>query len=186
LGRIKPLARLAYDIQPAKSYLGNDRDDSLDYAVGARGIVMPGQLSGLVEVRGDYSFLADNAFAGHEVVAGVTAEIGNAGITLGGGPGFGRRLGTPAWRTFLDISYTPTGRQRDADQVPDSVDKCPDAAEDRDDYRDDDGCPDWDNDGDGINDSNDKCPGSAEDRDGYQDDDGCPDEDNDGDGIPDT
>jgi hypothetical protein len=47
---------------------------------------------------------------------------------------------------------------RDGDGVPDDLDKCPDAPEDRDGFEDDDGCPDPDNDGDGILDINDKCP----------------------------
>jgi len=54
---------------------------------------------------------------------------------------------------------------------------------DRDNFNDDDGCPDLDNDGDGILDINDKCTNEAEDYDGFQDEDGCPDLDNDMDGV---
>ena len=75
---------------------------------------------------------------------------------------------------------------RDNDGIVDSKDVCPDLAEDKDGFQDDDGCPDFDNDNDGIQDSKDKCPNEAEDKDGYQDEDGCPDPDNDGDGIPDA
>ena len=74
----------------------------------------------------------------------------------------------------------------DGDGIPDSKDKCPKEAEDKDGFQDEDGCPDPDNDGDGIPDATDKCPMEAEDKDGFQDDDGCPDPDNDNDGIPDA
>ncbi len=63
----------------------------------------------------------------------------------------------------------------DGDGVYDDADQCPDKAEDRDGFQDDDGCPDADNDGDGILDDADLCPLDAEDIDGFQDDDGCPD-----------
>lgn len=99
---------------------------------------------------------------------------------------------------------------RDADGVIDKIDKCADEAEDRDNFKDDDGCPDVDNDGDGfpdsldrcpdsagtdggcpvydtdndgVPDSQDKCPAEAEDRDSFEDEDGCPDPDNDDDGV---
>jgi OOP family OmpA-OmpF porin len=74
----------------------------------------------------------------------------------------------------------------DGDGIPDDADRCPDLAEDRDGYEDDDGCPDPDNDKDGVPDGLDKCPNDPEDRDGYEDHDGCPDADNDMDGIPDA
>ncbi len=77
-------------------------------------------------------------------------------------------------------------KDSDGDGIPDDVDKCPNAAEDKDGYHDEDGCPDPDNDGDGVADGADKCPLEPEDHDGYQDEDGCPDPDNDGDAIPDA
>ena len=55
--------------------------------------------------------------------------------------------------------------------------------EDKDDFEDDDGCPDTDNDGDRREDSVDQCPNKKEDIDGFQDDDGCPELDNDKDGL---
>ncbi len=73
----------------------------------------------------------------------------------------------------------------DADGVTDSEDACPTQAEDKDEFEDDDGCPDLDNDEDGAPDAGDKCPAEKEDRDGFQDEDGCPDADNDGDGLSD-
>ena len=104
---------------------------------------------------------------------------------------------------------------RDGDGIPDHTDQCPDEAEDKDGFEDEDGCPDPDNDGDGVLDADDRCPNTPgavgnqgcpaedrdgdgipdhkdrcpddpEDKDGFQDEDGCPDPDNDGDGLVDN
>jgi len=72
---------------------------------------------------------------------------------------------------------------RDRDGILDPDDECPTEPEDRDDFEDEDGCPDEDNDADGILDQLDSCPMEPEDMDGFEDDDGCPDPDNDGDGF---
>lgn len=77
------------------------------------------------------------------------------------------------------------GKDRDGDGIPDRTDDCKDAAEDRDDFQDEDGCPDTDNDRDGVTDDDDRCPMDPEDRDGWRDGDGCPDPDNDEDGLHD-
>ena len=74
-------------------------------------------------------------------------------------------------------------RDSDGDGIPDINDKCPNAAEDKDGFEDDDGCPDPDNDKDGIPDATDKCPNEAETKNGIDDEDGCPEKDEDGDGI---
>jgi outer membrane protein OmpA-like peptidoglycan-associated protein len=73
----------------------------------------------------------------------------------------------------------------DGDGLADADDVCPYLAEDKDGFRDDDGCPDPDDDLDLIADAYDADPHGAEDWDGYQDEDGLPDLDNDGDGIAD-
>ncbi|HEY6476555.1 MAG TPA: OmpA family protein, partial [Polyangia bacterium] len=65
----------------------------------------------------------------------------------------------------------------------DTRDKCPNEAEDVDEFEDADGCPDPDNDKDGIPDKTDLCPNDPEDKDGFEDQDGCPDPDNDHDRI---
>lgn len=74
----------------------------------------------------------------------------------------------------------------DGDGIPDDEDQCPTLPEDKDNFEDDDGCPDPDNDQDGILDTQDRCPSEPEDEDSFEDDDGCPDLDNDRDGIPDA
>ena len=74
----------------------------------------------------------------------------------------------------------------DKDGIPNDIDQCPEAAEDKDQFEDNDGCPDFDNDKDGVPDVNDRCPFIEEDRDTFEDEDGCPDKDNDKDGNPDN
>ncbi|MEO7424377.1 MAG: OmpA family protein [Fibrobacteria bacterium] len=76
-------------------------------------------------------------------------------------------------------------QDNDGDGINNKDDKCPDQAEDKDRFQDEDGCPDLDNDKDGVADTQDKCPNDAEDKDGFQDADGCPEPDNDKDGVPD-
>ncbi len=85
--------------------------------------------------------------------------------------------------TFGVNAHLPRGFDRDKDGVSDRLDRCPDTAEDRDGFLDDDGCPDPDDDNDGVPDAADSCKGVAEDRDGFLDGDGCPEPDNDGDGL---
>jgi len=55
-------------------------------------------------------------------------------------------------------------------------DNCPNQAEDKDGFLDEDGCPDPDNDEDGIPDSLDQCPNQPETINGFEDQDGCPDQ----------
>jgi hypothetical protein len=104
---------------------------------------------------------------------------------LGGGAGLVSGIGVPNFRVLGGAAFQPAGLDADGDGVGDQQDACPSAAEDRDGYLDDDGCPDDDNDGDGIDDHSDKCVDDPEDKDGHEDTDGCPDRDNDGDGIQD-
>ncbi len=94
---------------------------------------------------------------------------------------------SPDLSMFFEVTWNGfiLKQDNDGDGIMNKDDKCPDQAEDKDGFQDDDGCPDPDNDKDGINDKEDKCPMDPEDKDGFQDADGCPDPDNDKDGIPD-
>jgi outer membrane protein OmpA-like peptidoglycan-associated protein len=71
----------------------------------------------------------------------------------------------------------------DKDGVLDGYDSCVNSPEDKDGFRDDDGCPDLDHDEDEIDEPQDKCPNEPEDFDEFEDDDGCPETDNDKDGL---
>ncbi|HWO19980.1 MAG TPA: OmpA family protein [Kofleriaceae bacterium] len=79
----------------------------------------------------------------------------------------------------------PGPKDTDGDGLLDPDDECPREPEDKDEFRDEDGCPDDDNDNDGLADKIDKCPNDPEDKDSFEDDDGCPELDNDKDGLAD-
>ncbi len=64
---------------------------------------------------------------------------------------------------------------KDGDAIATKDDLCPNDAEDKDGFEDEDGCPEPDNDKDRIVDKNDKCPNEPETYNGFDDDDGCPD-----------
>ncbi len=95
--------------------------------------------------------------------------------------------GSPDLSMFFEVTWNGfiLKQDNDGDGIPNKEDKCPDEAEDKDGFQDEDGCAEPDNDKDGISDANDKCPLEAEDKDGFQDNDGCPEADNDKDGLPD-
>ena len=150
-------------------------------------VVIKRWLTVLVEVYGFHDFTT-NINAG-PLEVDVAAKIGvRPGLSLNAGIGNGIIAGTgsPQPRVFVGAVYAPDNADRDRDGVADSIDKCPDVAEDKDGFEDNDGCPEPDNDGDTILDRDDKCPNAKEDFDGFEDDDGCPDLDNDKDGFPDA
>jgi large repetitive protein len=123
-----------------------------------------------------------------------------AQVVLGSslGTGLTSGVGAPDFRWLATVSF-PAGcpeahddtspsvqapvADADGDGVRLPADRCPDEAEDRDGFEDEDGCPESDNDKDGVPDAKDRCPADAEDRDGFEDEDGCPESDNDKDGI---
>ena len=131
----------------------------------------------------------------------ITRQI-SAGLAAGRGVTNG--IGTPDVRGVFTFAFTPSATRlaplhparpeappdpnkddSDYDGLVDAQDKCPQQAEDKDKFQDEDGCPELDDDQDGVDDDHDKCRRVAEDKDGFQDGDGCPDEDNDNDGIAD-
>lgn len=77
--------------------------------------------------------------------------------------------------TSTGVVGAETSRGDDHDGIADLDDLCPNAAEDRDGFQDDDGCPDPDNDQDRVQDADDKCPNEPETYNGVEDEDGCPD-----------
>ncbi len=110
-------------------------------------------------------------------------------VTINAGGGFGvlAGVGAPDYRVFGGVTVAPNldpcVLDRDKDGVVNCEDQCLEEAEDDDDFRDSDGCPEDDNDNDEILDDDDQCPLDPEDHDGYRDREGCPDPDNDKDDI---
>lgn len=155
-------------------YLGDSRDPEAladaEIAPGSRGVDVP------LEVIGGVRYHVDDDWS----------------LQAGVGTGLTQDVGSPRFRAFAGIAYTPNTRDTDGDGVRDADDRCPEVPEDKDGFQDDDGCPDLDNDNDGIPDVTDgpvdasgfgACRNKPEDKDGFEDEDGCPDPDNDNDGL---
>ncbi|HLM73477.1 MAG TPA: hypothetical protein VK459_12315, partial [Polyangiaceae bacterium] len=118
--------------------------------------------------------------AGARVALGdVSVLAGLEGSVLGG-------VGAAPVRALMSVGWAPRVEDADNDGIEDDRDQCPELAEDKDRFEDDDGCPDGDNDDDGVPDGEDECATEREDEDGFEDEDGCIDPDNDGDKILDV
>jgi outer membrane protein OmpA-like peptidoglycan-associated protein len=120
-----------------------------------------------------------------EALGGLRFELpANLLAQVGGGAGLTDSVGSPDFRVFAGLTWSPVGPDdTDGDGILDPDDACPTEPEDKDGWEDLDGCPDTDNDGDLILDVDDSCPDEAEDVDTFEDENGCPDPDNDADGV---
>lgn len=109
-------------------------------------------------------------------------------FTVGAGPGILEGVGVPLVRVVGGVSFKMEAGDEDADGINDNADDCPTLKEDKDGFKDSDGCPEDDNDADGVPDAKDQCKEKPETINGFKDEDGCPDEitDSDKDGIPDN
>jgi outer membrane protein OmpA-like peptidoglycan-associated protein len=114
------------------------------------------------------------------------AVWGPLSVFVGGASGVIAGEGGPDFRVFGGVRWSPRAPlDRDGDGIVNDDDKCPGEPEVKNDFEDDDGCPDNDDkDSDGVRDRDDKCPEQPEDKDGFEDDDGCVDDDHDHDGLP--
>ncbi|MBK8480761.1 MAG: hypothetical protein IPL40_06260 [Proteobacteria bacterium] len=191
--RLRPDYQLAFAGDAQRATVG----DEAWLSVGLRTRLWERRLDALIDGQGFLGLASrGERQRGGELLVGLRGLLPwGLSASVGGGPGFGGGLGTPAFRVLAGLHYqhgeNPLRRadpvaDRDHDGIADELDACPDEAEDRDGFDDADGCPDPDNDNDGVLDSDDRCPNVAEDKDYFEDDDGCPDLDNDRDGIPDA
>ncbi len=187
LGELTLAANLGFRIRTAESDLYGYATASheLFWHLGGRYGVVPGQLDVIGEIYGaSADFSTANATHLEGVLAG-RLKLPDFGLafTLGGGSGFTKGYGNTKFRVFAGVEFAPeVVLDKDKDGILDETDKCPEDPEDKDNFQDQDGCPDPDNDNDKVLDPSDKCPLDPEDIDTFQDEDGCPDLDNDGDG----
>jgi outer membrane protein OmpA-like peptidoglycan-associated protein len=175
-------------------------DDEIVAGAGASVAIMPRKLWALAEV---YTNIARSARRGEsmpaETVAGLRYAVAGPWMVQGAvGVGIGNGYGTPRMRGVLSLAYAPLAaaaetlppppppvvvkkkpppppKDSDGDGLLDPDDECPQEAEDKDGFEDENGCPDPDNDGDRIADVDDACPDEAEVMNGIKDQDGCPD-----------
>ena len=109
---------------------------AISYAISPQKLDIVGELFGSVPLSGEnYQPL--------EAVAGIKVYLArNSFLTLGGGIGFlPDKGGNPDLRAFLGIVFEPKVGDRDGDGIKDDVDRCPNQAEDFDQFEDSDGCP---------------------------------------------
>jgi outer membrane protein OmpA-like peptidoglycan-associated protein len=169
-----------------QNYYSNSYGQAWTWGLGASYQVIPA-LAVLGEIAGQNQYSIQLDESPTEIDGALRYAIDfSTWVQAGGGTGVIAGSGSPAWRVFTAVVYSPQFPDRDQDGVPDSADKCIDKPEDRDGYQDEDGCPEPDNDADNIGDGDDLCPNEPEDFDNWQDGDGCPEPDNDLDGVLDA
>jgi OOP family OmpA-OmpF porin len=83
-------------------------------------------------------------------------------------------VGSAPYRGTFGVTFAPRSPDADGDGFDDASERCPDFAEDRDDFEDGDGCPEIDNDADGVADPLDGCPDEPATSPGGDDSLGCP------------
>ena len=191
-GKLHWAANLGYLVRKPKQIAGLAVDDEMRLRAGIGYRVLNALDIGLTAAVATAANKPFSTFGRNysEIIAGPSYIIDDKWIVFaGGGVGLQSGFGSPDWRALAGVRVGSFGEKPSEDSDHDGVfgkaDKCPNEAEDKDSFQDDDGCPDLDNDSDGIADTADKCPAEAEDQDSYQDTDGCPDLDNDSDGIAD-
>ncbi len=187
---LRVLLNLSHAFLPDRSFLGTDYKDRFGGGLALEASPFEAPLFLTAELVGGVP--ADRPLEGAdegfgEALLSAAMNLGPVRVGAGGGHGLSSGPGVPEWRWFLFLeSLSANDPDSDGDGLRDSVDSCPQAAEDRDDFADADGCPDEDNDRDGVADEQDSCPNLPEDRDGFEDEDGCPEDDNDGDRVNDA
>ncbi len=178
---------VSMNFQERRAFADIDIRNQLLFAAGAQVEVVPGTFLIGADVFGSTSFndFFDNVHETPvEALGGIKLRtpIG-LNLELAGGGGLSPGVGSPGWRVVGGVRYALYDADNDGDGIFNAQDECPNDAEDRDNFKDEDGCPELDNDEDGVLDTQDDCPAESEDFDGYEDGDGCPEEDNDRDGI---
>lgn len=167
-----------------QTFLSSAQGSQLTYSL-AVGYEITPLIMVFAELDGASSFSSEVDENPLEAAIAGRMRQGDFEFTLAAGAGLVSGAGIPVVRVIGGFAWAPSRGDRDGDGVLDTDDACPGDPEDRDDWEDEDGCPEADNDGDGMLDGDDPCPNEAEDIDEFQDEDGCPDRDNDEDGISD-
>jgi outer membrane protein OmpA-like peptidoglycan-associated protein len=171
----------------------------LVYGVGARYRVADG-LHVHAELYGASNFadFGDKHLTPFELLAGPKYQHEDWFFGVAAGLGLVRGYGSPDVRLVTTAGYAPVIKAKpkqkekqkptdsDGDGFLDPDDGCPFEPEDRDQFEDENGCPEPDNDQDGVLDVADACPLEPEDKDGFEDQNGCPDPDNDNDAVLDV
>jgi large repetitive protein len=170
-GGLRVLANAGVRLQPEVQLRNLRVGNELAYALGAE-VPVSEPLSVRASLEGALALNTASAQqAPLELLAAARYVLQEGlAVQVGGGPGLTRGYGTPAFRLFASVGWTPPA------PPPAPRATCAEGPEDLDGFQDEDGCVDPDNDQDGIADAPDICPNEAEVKNGYRDEDGCPDE----------
>ena len=205
-GPIRTAINLGVQIRPSSEFRDLEVSSEMIYRLGLGYLIggdirtrkgeVQAEVSGTTNLTSPFSSRNQNTV---EPRLGGVYEIRNVNMQVFGGVGVGLEagFGSPDFRVFTGVRYSPRVYDRDGDGYLDAEDGCPDDPEDFDGFEDLDGCPEADNDQDGVGDLDDSCPGVdedagnafydvAEDIDSFEDGDGCPERDNDADTILDV
>ncbi len=167
--------RLAARIQPSQELPGLTWGSRLEGSIGGRRQLGPFGLGGSLRGSGPLLLNLTDQWPLEALGVAAWSFTEASELQLGGGAGLTRGLGAPRGRVVAAMDFASSRRDSDGDGYVDLRDLCPQRAEDRDHFRDWDGCPEADNDRDGWVDPDDDCPDRAEVINGWADDDGCPD-----------
>jgi outer membrane protein OmpA-like peptidoglycan-associated protein len=188
--RVRGAVNIGYRVRKPWNYLGLRLGNELIYRAALAAHPSPPVEIG-AEIFGELS--GGGALGNHALEAAFWLKLipmDLVSITMGGSFGTLPGAGSPDMRFFfggtLAPSFDPATLDRDKDGIPNKTDDCVNIPEDKDNFEDEDGCPEEDNDQDGLVDPEDRCPDDPEDYDEFEDDDGCPDPDNDRDKILDV
>ncbi|MCK6508901.1 OmpA family protein [Myxococcota bacterium] len=176
---------IGYRYMPRSYFLNLELEHELRYGLGVRLSALKDRLDIIGEIAGAIAF-QERDFSGEKVP--LDAYLGariyplsqpDLALEIGIGVPFPTSgYGSPLFRVFFGVVWSPKVRDTDGDGILDKDDRCPTQPG----PRENDGCPDTDKDGDGIVDRLDKCP----DKPGPKENKGCPWPDTDGDGLTDN
>jgi outer membrane protein OmpA-like peptidoglycan-associated protein len=175
-------ANLGFWLQKENSFADLETGHELFYRLGAS-YQLNEQLRALAEIQGASVVESLGSNPANQVSMEGLAAAQYLGpfeltYTLGIAKGFLPGWGTPTFRVFAGVRWSPRYRDSDQDGLEDKKDNCPDQAGPLDNQ----GCPWGDQDSDGLTDNLDRCPKEP----GPGDNDGCPWGDKDDDGLTDN
>ena len=177
-GKIRPAGHVGVRIQSKVEVPGQIVGNRLEAGLGVRWLARP-WLAAMLESTGSFPIAGGFLWRGVPIEGiGAVEVLPTPGIAIRPFVGIGISRGLGAARGRFGLTVRAQGhapRDTDGDGFNDLRDLCPRKPEDRDQHRDQDGCPELDNDHDGIPDLEDTCPFEREQFNGLLDVDGCPD-----------
>lgn len=171
---------LGYRLNHRTEFVSIVVSHELYYSLGVALALVPKKFDLLFDFAGAANFTEAVSLRGAPLDAYIAARIfplnnQNLALNIGVGLPLSPGYGSPLFRVFFGLSYTPREIDTDGDGLLDPVDRCPKVKGPRENV----GCPWPDTDKDGLLDKDDRCPRTP----GPKANQGCPWNDRDGDGL---